>query len=291
MLIGRTVAWSRPSTRTPSCDAPARASCCSAALRSASLMKRSSLRELAARAAPTRGLLDLLEAVVALALLARCCRPRLMPCSATCAHALLEARAARFGAERPLRDLPTRLAHALDAARSRLHRVVAEAQRLDEVLLADLVALALDHHDRVARGGDDEVESLCFASARRSGWRSNLPSTRPTRTPAIGPAHGIGQMCSARRRADHAEHVRRVLLVDRQHGRDDLHLVAVAVGEERPARAVDQARGEDLVVAQAAFALEEAARDLARGVGLLDVVDAEREEVDAGPRLAACRTR
>ena len=37
-------------------------------------------------------------------------------------------------------------------------------------------------------------------------------------------------------------------------------------------------RGEDLLVVRAAFALDEAARDLARGVGLLPVLDGEREE-------------
>ena len=45
---------------------------------------------------------------------------------------------------------------------------------------------------------------------------------------------------------------------------------------------------EDLVVAQLAFALEEAAGDLARGVGLLLVVDAEREEALA--RLGLLRS-
>jgi hypothetical protein len=49
--------------------------------------------------------------------------------------------------------------------------------------------------------------------------------------------------------------------------------------EQRAQRAVDQARGERLELARAAFTLEEAARDLAGGVGLLDVVDGQREEV------------
>ena len=60
---------------------------------------------------------------------------------------------------------------------------------------------------------------------------------------------------------------------------------AVALGEERPQRAVDHARGQDLLLVGPALALEEAARDLARGVGVLAVVDGEGHEVDPGPRI------
>ena len=61
---------------------------------------------------------------------------------------------------------------------------------------------------------------------------------------------------------------------------DDLHLGAVALGEERADRAVGQARGEDGVLGRATFALDEAARDLAGGVHPLLVVDCEGEEVE-----------
>ncbi len=54
-------------------------------------------------------------------------------------------------------------------------------------------------------------------------------------------------------------------------------------------RAIHEAAGEDLVVAQAAFALEEAARDLAGGVRLFDVLTGEREEVEAGALFARDR--
>ena len=35
------------------------------------------------------------------------------------------------------------------------------------------------------------------SSCWKVGLRIQLPSTRPTRTPAIGPSHGIGEMASA----------------------------------------------------------------------------------------------
>src|SRR6185436_4529822 len=67
--------------------------------------------------------------------------------------------------------------------------------------------------------------------------------------------------------------------VERQYRRDDLHFVIEAVRKQRPDRAVDEPRGQRLLLGGTALALEEAARDLARGVGLFHVVDREREPV------------
>ncbi len=97
----------------------------------------------------------------------------------------------------------------------------------------------------------------------------------------MGPAHGMSEMWSAALAAGHREDVGRVVLVAREDRRDDLRVVLVALGEERTARAVDEARGEDLVVALPPLALEEAAGDLPGGERLLDVVAGEGEEIDA----------
>ena len=72
--------------------------------------------------------------------------------------------------------------------------------------------------------------------------------------------------------------------IDRHHRRDHLHFVEEAVGEQRPDRAVDEARGQRLLLRRTSFALEKAAGDLAGGVGLFLVVDGQRKEVLAGLR-------
>jgi hypothetical protein len=82
--------------------------------------------------------------------------------------------------------------------------------------------------------------------------------------------------------ADHGGDVGLHFGVQAHHVHDDLHFVEEAFGEQRADRAVDQAAGQRFELARAAFALEEAAGDLAGGVGLLDVVDGQREEVLAG---------
>src|SRR4029077_11904353 len=70
---------------------------------------------------------------------------------------------------------------------------------------------------------------------------------------------------------------------------DDLRVLAESFRKERPAGPVDQARGEDLFVALAAFALEEPTGNLPRGERLLDVVAGEGEKVDVRALVAADR--
>jgi hypothetical protein len=127
-----------------------------------------------------------------------------------------------------------------------------------------------------------EPATIMSMSENSSAWNVGLsihfPSTRPTRTPAIGPFHGILLALSANDVGDEAEDVVVVLLVGGEDVDDDLHLVLEAFREERPDGAVDDPAGEDLLIARTPLALDEAAGDLARRVGLLLVLDGEREE-------------
>jgi hypothetical protein len=85
--------------------------------------------------------------------------------------------------------------------------------------------------------------------------------------------------------ADETEYVGIVVGLGREHRCRQLCLVTIAVRKQRPQRSVDKARGENLLVAQPCFPFEEAPGNPARGVGFLDVVHREREEVDSLPRL------
>ena len=59
----------------------------------------------------------------------------------------------------------------------------------------------------------------------------------------------------------------------------DVNFVVEAFWEQRTDRTVDQTARQRLVLARLGFALEKAARDLARGVCFLDVVNRQGEEV------------
>jgi hypothetical protein len=165
---------------------------------------------------------------------------------------------------------------------------VAEQDRLGHHVLGQELRAGLDHHDRVAGAGDDQVElrSLELAVRRVDDELAVDPADTDRRDRAEERDLADRQ---GGRRGDGPEHVGVVLLVGREDRDDELDVVLVALGEERPDRPVRQAGGEDRGLRRARLALDEAARDLARGVHPLLEVDGEREEVEAGPRLGSVR--
>ena len=173
-----------------------------------------------------------------------------------------------------LGELDDRVDHRLEAA-------VAEHHGAEHVVLGQLLGLRLDHQHRVAGAGDDEVElrlgHLVELRVEHEGAVDQADAGAADRAHEghAGEGEGGGGRDHARRCRDRSRgHAT-------EDGGDDLGLAAEALGEERADRAVDEARGQRLLLARPALALEEAAGDLARGEGLLLVVHGEREEVDA----------
>ena len=164
--------------------------------------------------------------------------------------------------------------------------LVAEDDAAQHDLLAELLGLGLDHQHGGFGAGDDEVH-LRIGKLRLARVQHVLAVDVAD---ARGADRAVERDAGDRQRgarADQRGDVGRDLGVQRQHVDDDLHFVVEAFGEQRAQRPVDQARGQRLELARAAFTLEEAAGDLAGGVGLLDVVDGQREEVLA--RLGVLR--
>src|SRR6185312_2381690 len=60
-----------------------------------------------------------------------------------------------------------------------------------------------------------------------------------------------------------------------------------SLGKQRTKRPIDQAGGQDFLVGGAAFALHEPAGEFSRGCAALAIIDLEREEIDAFPRIGA----
>ena len=122
-----------------------------------------------------------------------------------------------------------------------------------------------------------------FSSSSAVGNATSWPSTRPSRMAPIGPQEGHLASTSAADAPMIDRHVRVVLPIGGDRAGLDLDLVAVRLGEERADRPVDQPRSQDLLGGRPAFTLDEAAGKLARGVGLLAVVNGQREEVESFP--------
>ena len=192
-----------------------------------------------------------------------------------------------LGRRRPVPLGLAGLTHQLvDGGDGHLSLLVAEDHGAQHHLLGELVGLGLDHQHGGLGAGHDQVELAV----------GQLGVQRIEHVLAVDIAHAggtdravEGDAADGQRGAggDQRGNVGGHVGVQRQHVNHDLDLVVEALGEQRADGAVDQAAGERLELAGTALALEEAARDLAGGVGLLDVVDGQREEVLAGLGLGA----
>ena len=70
----------------------------------------------------------------------------------------------------------------------------------------------------------------------------------------------------------------------REHGTNDLCLIAEAAGKKRSDRPVDETRSEGLLLVRAPFTLEKTAGNLARRKCLFLIVDGQGKEIDADTR-------
>ncbi len=171
-----------------------------------------------------------------------------------------------------------------DRLDDRLEMLVAEHHGPEHHVFRQLLRLGLDHQHRVLRAGHDEVERGIL---HLGDWRVQLvPAVDVADASAADRAHegDAGERQRGGGRHDRDD-VGIVLEVVREHRHDDLGVVLVALDEQRPDRAIDEARGQRLLLGRAALALEVAAGDAAGRIGALLVVHGEREEVEAGLRL------
>ncbi len=135
--------------------------------------------------------------------------------------------------------------------------------------------------------------SLCSSSSW-VGKGTKLPSTRPSRTEAIGPWNGSERQAQSGRGPVHGQHVGIVLPIAGHDKGLDLDFVAEAVRKQRPDRPIHQARGQCFFDRGPAFALQKAAGKFARRRGPLAIVAGQRKKVGhagrGGPVAAAVRT-
>ena len=161
--------------------------------------------------------------------------------------------------------------------------LVAAEDGLQDPRLGQLVGCRLDHHNRLVRADDDQVEirNVTLAIGRVEDQLA-LDEADANSTHRVMEGD-VGQR-QRRRGAVDGEDVGVVLTVGGQHQRDDLGLVAKTLREQRPQRPIGHPAGEDLLLRRSALTLEEAAGDSPAGIGVLAVVDRQGQEV---PRTRA----
>ncbi|MCC2654872.1 MAG: hypothetical protein K0Q60_5039 [Microvirga sp.] len=171
-----------------------------------------------------------------------------------------------------------------DGLDHRLEVLVAEHYGAEHHVFRQFLGLGLDHEHGIGRAGDHEVKrGLVHLLQRRVQLVLTADIADASR--AHGTHEGNAREGESGGCRHHADDVRIVLEIVREHGHDNLGVVLVALDEEGADRAVDEAGDQGLLLGRTAFALEIAARDATSGVGALLVVHREREEVETGLRL------
>ncbi|KAF5037282.1 hypothetical protein DSECCO2_566200 [anaerobic digester metagenome] len=171
------------------------------------------------------------------------------------------------------------LAQLLLEVDQRQHGLVPPLQGVGQHVLGHELPAALDHDHGVAGGGEGQVEGAFGLDHGHGGVEDELAVHVAHAAAGDGAFEGDLGDVQRGRGGGQGQHVGLHLAVGRKHGGDDLHLVAEAFGEKRPAGAVDQAAHEHFALGGAAdFAAEVGARDAPGGVGHFLVVHGEGEK-------------
>ena len=163
-----------------------------------------------------------------------------------------------------------------------LHLLVPVHDRAQHHLLGQLLRLRFDHEHRMFRTRDNQIE-LAFLELGGSRIEHvlSVDVTDSRGTDRAVEGNPRNRQCGGN--AEHRRDIRIDLGIARHHGRDDLNLVVIAVGKQRPDRPVDKTGYQRVLFRGAPFPLEESAGNPPGRVEFLHVVDREREEILARP--------
>ena len=170
--------------------------------------------------------------------------------------------------------------HLVDQRDLLLVLLVRHADGLEHDVVGHLVGAGLDHDDLLTRGDDGYVEVADLALVA-GGVEDELAVDQTDLQRGDGAVPGDVGDGERGGRTDQRGDLGGAVVVNGHDRAHDGHVVAEVVGEERADGAVDDAGGQDALLAGTALAAVEAAGDAADGIQLLLKVDAQGEEVDA----------
>ena len=155
---------------------------------------------------------------------------------------------------------------------------VGELERLDELRFRNLLGGAFDHDDVVFRADVNQIEIAFVALlVRRIGDELAIHATDAHRADRSG-ERNVGNGERGRGAVDR-ENVGIVLAIRAEQHRDDLRVVKITGGKERPQRPIRHARSERLLFGGTAFAFEIAAGKFSDGRRFFAIIDRERKPI------------
>ena len=176
--------------------------------------------------------------------------------------------------------LPDLAAQFFDGGTNLLDFGVGEFNGVHHRLFFYFLGAGFDHYNRVGGAYDHDVEqAVTHFGVGGIGDEAAIDQADAHRAERAE-KWNIGNGQGSRSGVDAAD-IGIVFRVGGENQGDDLGLAPEAFGEHRTDRPVNLAAGEHLALAHAPFALDEAAGEASTGIGVLAVVDGEREEVDA----------
>ena len=162
---------------------------------------------------------------------------------------------------------------------NRLELLMTKHDRAQHGFLGKLAGFRFNHQNRIFRARNNQIEIGLghFVDVRvQHEFPVDIADARTadrTFEGHTGKRQGGGG-------CDHCDDVRIVFQVVRDDHAGHLSVVLVTVGKQRADGPVDQTADQDFVLRRTCFALEEAAGNLSGRIGLFDVVDGEREEIE-----------
>ena len=150
--------------------------------------------------------------------------------------------------------------------------------RAEHDVFRKLLGFGFDHHHRVLRARNDEVERTggnLFVGRVEDIFAVDIADAR-----AADRAHeGHTRKRQRSRGRDERQNIGLILAIIRKNLADHVDFVVETFGEQRTDRTIDQPRDQSLLFGRAAFALEEAARNTTGRRIFFLIMNGEREEI------------
>ena len=176
------------------------------------------------------------------------------------------------------------LLHLILESNDFLNFLMAKENCLKDNLLRQLIGTSLNHHYRITGPGNSQVQvgSLTLLHSRvddKLTINTAYPDTSyRAKERNIRNSQGTGS-------TNHSSNLRCIVVLYGKDGSHNLHIVSIALREQRTDRTVNQAAAQNSRLARTSLSLYKTARNLADSVHLLLIVNGQREEVNALARL------